>query len=83
MLYFKKRIKIDNSHSHSHKLNIYRVIVNAAIVATEIEAATIAIEIIIIILSGGYARVYTVKYTNSLNIATFIYTTEMLDSKKI
>ena len=83
MLHFKKRIKTDNSYSHSYKLNSYRVIVNTAMVAIEAEIAITAIEITIIILSRGHACIYTVKYTNSLNIATFICATEMLDSKKI
>ena len=56
---------------------------NTAIAAIEAETATAAIEIIITILSKGYTYIYIVKYINSLNMATFVRATEMLDSKKI
>ena len=51
--------------------------------AIEVEAAITAIEITTIILSEGHTCVYIVKYINSLNIATFVCATEILDSKKI
>ena len=82
ILYFKKRIKTDNSHNHSHILKNYRIVVSVAIAAIEAETAIIAIVVTTTILSRGHTCVYAMKYTNLPNVATFVCATEVLGGKK-
>ena len=82
MLHFKERIKIDNSHNHSHILKNHRVVVSIAVAAIGAETATTAMAVTITILSGGHICVYAVKYTNLPNMAIFVYATEVLGGKK-